>query len=1046
MNNEYKNPDNLLNMSMNKIYNNTLFKRIKYLASLGWAAFVVGVILTVSTLDVSAQTLHQNSPSDPGTARLTGQVTTEEGHPIENVRISIKDTEVTVITDKEGRYSMDVPGLQQPVLVFQKETYEDQEVPAGDNQQMNIKMERIEEVPLLWGRQQREFLTASVSVIAGDVMKNLPGSNRNNVLGGRLTGLTVQQGNGLPGVENSTLYVRGLNSLSSNSALLVVDGYPRENASYLNPEDIESVSVLKDAAATSIYGMRGGAGIVLITTKRGIESPLTINVNTSYGLKEPTFMPNYLNSAQYAYLYNEASRNDGGTNVYSPADLEGYQNGSNPYDYPDVNWSNRFLNNVNSSQRYNLSARGGTDRIKYFASMAYDLHSGIYNTDADRNTYNTNHEFDNYYLRTNVDVQVSTNLQAKLDVGVQQKEFNFPGNSAQSTGNIISTLYGLPPNAHPIFNADSSLAGTSQYTNNPYGLINESGYSRRTTRASDVVFTLSQNLGQLTEGLSARGSVSFDSYFSHDIRRHKGFYVYEGSLENERGVNDPSEQVNQSSFSGNQRTFDLQLGLDYQRTFGLHDLNSRVFINEYTFSAEGPELPRVYRGLMGRVNYIYNNRYIADFSFAWQGSEQLGDNNRYIFYPALSVGWILTEEAFLNESTAINFLKLRASHGRSGNDRDIAYFQKQSFFEVIGSSYQFGTNLHSYRGFREGLIGSPNIRPSSTSKSNIGLDAELFGNRVSLTGDFFYEKTTDIITSLNRISGLLGAPSTITSNAGSVENKGVEMSLRYGNFGRSEFQYSIGANISYAKSKIIDMQERLYAHDYNYRTGHPVGTRFGLEAIGFFYDEEDIINSPDQSAYGTARPGDLKYRDVNGDGVVDEDDVVRIGNSWMPQVLFGATLNLSYKGIDFSALLEGVTGTETFLANYAYYDFYPGGTGNLMEHHLDRWAYDPDLGIDTRETAAYPRLSLQGENTNSKQPNSTFWLRDGSYLRVKSIELGYNLPAGILESIALRNVRVFATVYNAFTFSEIDVVDPEVGNGAVFPIQRMMNFGINLQF
>lgn len=1028
-------------MNYNKIYTTCSKRRI--IVPFGWFIVLIGMMLCVNIPNARAQAYHEHTQHDAD--GITGRVTTSDGQPIANVRIAVKGSGQATESDRDGWFSLETED-EQPVLIFQKDEYIEQEVEAEYNSRLHVELRPSPDVHLLWGKQQRDFVAASVSTVSGDKLMNLPGSNRNNVLGGRLTGLTVQQHNGTPGLENSTLYVRGLNTLSSNSALIVVDGYPRENASYLNPHDIESITVLKDAAATAMYGMRGGAGVVQITTKRGNQGPLSVGFNTSYGFQEPTRFPSYLSSYEYAYLYNEASRNDGGGNVYSEADLEGYRSGTDPFTYPDIGWRNQFLNDVNSSQRYNLTARGGSDQIQYFASLAYDQNSGIYNVDKEANSYNTNQDFENYSLRTNLDIQISSKLQAQLDVGIQQKEFNYPGNSSGSTNRILTELYNLPPNVHPVFNADSSLAGTSQYTNNPYGLINMSGYSKGTTRAADAIFTLTHSLDGLTEGLSARGSVYFDSYFSHDIRRHKGFYVYEGNIDNERGVNDPSEQVNQSSFSGNQRAFDLQLGLDYQRSFGLHNLTGRVFANEYTLSSEGAELPRVYRGLLGRVNYVYNNRYIADLSFAWQGSEQIGGDNPYILYPALALGWIVSEESFLNESSAINFLKVRASHGLTGNDRDMAYFQKQSFFDVVGTAYHFGTNLSSNRGFAEGLIGNPAIKPETNRKSNIGIDAELFGSRVVFSGDVFYEKTTDIIVELNRISGLLGAPSTITSNAGIVENRGFELALGYGNPGRSDFQYSLMANVSYAKSKIIDMQERTYPHPFNYRTGHPVGSRFGLVALGFFQDEDDIANSPDQSAFGSTKPGDLKYRDVNNDGIIDQDDFARIGKSWLPEMVFGATLNLSYKGIDFSALVEGATQAEKFLTNYAFYDFYPNGTGNLMDHHLNRWAYYPDLGVDTRATATYPRLSLQGENSNNKQPNSTFWLKDASYLRVKSVELGYSLPEQLLQTIALTQLRVYATVYNAFTFDKIEVIDPEVGNGAVFPIQRMINFGINLQF
>src|SRR5690625_4819344 len=420
-----------MNMNFNKNYLSSQSKRMEYVSLFRWTLLIAIGVLVLSPALSHAQddAFSANTMASTLPATITGRVTYASGTPLENVQIQIKGSETIGLTDREGFYTLDLD-RGATLLVFEKENYVSREVVPAEKMPLNVVLDPIEVVHLLWDEQSRNRLTASVSVISGDELRNLPGSNRNNVLGGRATGLTVQQSNGLPGEENSALYVRGLNSLSSNTALLLVDGYPRENASYLNPQDIESVTVLKDAAATTIYGMRGGAGVVLVNTKRGVEGPLTISVNSSYGFQESTAMPNYLNAYDYAYLYNEASRNDGGSDIYSPTDLENYRTGNNPYDYPDVNWINRYLKDATSSQRYSLSARGGTDRIRYYTSMAYDRNSGIYHTDQDANTYNTNHQFGNYYLRTNVDVQVSTNLMAKLDVGVQQKEFNFQGNSA----------------------------------------------------------------------------------------------------------------------------------------------------------------------------------------------------------------------------------------------------------------------------------------------------------------------------------------------------------------------------------------------------------------------------------------------------------------------------------------------------------------------------------------------------------------------------------------------------------------------------------------
>ncbi|MEX0685104.1 MAG: TonB-dependent receptor [Balneolales bacterium] len=1000
------------------------------------------LILFSGTVLLNASNLQEAANNENG---ITGRVLTSEGIPVPNVNISVKGTAYATKSDENGLFTLEADAAQ-PVLVFQKDEYHGREIDAGSgDDEINVVLEPIDYVNLIWGKQQAENVSASVSRISGDELINLPGYNRNNVLGGRLTGLTVQQSNGTPGLENSSLYVRGLKSLSNNTALVIVDGYVRPNADYLGAHDIESVTVHKDAAATAIYGMRGGAGVVEITTKRGKDEPLSVNFDSHYGFQEATRTPNYLGSHDYAYLYNEASRNDGGTNLYSSSDLASYADGTDIYGHPNVNWRDEFLRDYTSTQRYNLSARGGSEIIRYFASFGYANNNGIYDVDNDANLYSTNQDFDSYNLRTNVDMQVHPRVMVKMDIGIQQQEFNYPGPSG-SMSNIMTSLYQLPPNAHPVFNEDGSLAGTTQYTQNPYGLINNSGYTSATTRSTDASFNLIHDWSALTEGLSARGSVGFDGYFTHNIERNKEFYVYEGSLgeDNIRGDNNQPNQRNASNFSGNQRVIDVKAGFDYERTFGSSALDGTAFFNQNTFSTDGNQLAHVYQGVMGRMNYAYNNRYLAGFSFAYQGSEQTGDNNRYIFYPAVSLGWIISEESFLNESNSINFLKIRGSHGLTGDDRGIGYFQKFSFFER-GGSYLFGTNLSSQGGYREGILGTPNIRPETTRKSNLGVDATLFGDRISFSGDVFFEKTTDIITELNQIPSLLGTRIPTTGNAGIVENRGFELSLGYGNNG-NDFKYSLTGNFSYAKNKVIDMQEQDYPYDYNYRTGQPLGSIYGLESIGFFYDDAEVNNSPDQSAFGSYGPGDLKYRDLNDDGTIDIDDFSKIGKSWMPEIVYGVNLNLEFKGVDFSALLEGIGNADRMLGNYAYYDFYPNTNGNLMEHHLDRWAYDPTNDIDTRDTAKYPRLSLEGDNTNSKQPNSTFWLRDASYLRVKSIELGYSLPGSATSLISLSGLRVFATVYNAFTFDKIDVVDPEVGNGAVYPIQRMMNFGINAQF
>jgi TonB-linked SusC/RagA family outer membrane protein len=1000
------------------------------------------IVLTILLFEFSPAMAGMQSRNDAKSKSVKGIVISREGKPLSDVTIIIKGTDFTSLTDQKGQFTLS--GISDnSILVFSKNDYGTVEVPSAGQTEFKITLNSEKYVNLLWMRQNSKLVTEAVSSIDGEDLKDLPGMNRNNLLGGRITGLTVQQNNGEPGLENSALYIRGLRTLggAKQSPYILVDGYWRDNASYINPYDIESISVLKDAASTAMYGLRGSNGVVLITTKRGKEEPVKVSLDAKYGLQTPTRIPKYLDSYNYAYLYNEALRNGGGVDKYDATALEAYRTGSDPYHYPNVDWGKEFLKNYSTQQDYNLSIRGGNKMVRYYASAGYVDNTGLYNIDKKVNTYNTNSDFKVYRLRSNIDVQVSKNLLASMEMGFRQEIRNYPGLMDNSANRIFTALYQLPPNVFPIFNEDGSVAGNTQYTNNPYALLNNNGYSIYNVRNTDAAFKLKYDLSDLLKGLSARASVAFDSYFEQTINRNKGFVVYEGSLANERGVKNPATQQNTSTVGDNQRIFDMLAGLDYDRTFGKHSLTGTVFANQTTYEGDGSIMPHNYQGIMGRAGYVFDNRFIAGFSFAYQGSEQISDNQRFQFFPAVSAGFILADNS---AGSLFNFLKIRGSHGLTGNDSAIGYFQKLYYFEKSGN-YLIGDNLSSYPQYREGVMGNPDIISEKTQKSDLGIDGVLCNNHFNFSADVFYEKTKGIIVDLNRIPTLLGALNVPKGNEGTVENKGFEVQLGYNNK-LSEFRYGAMGNFSFARNKIIDQEEQDHAYSYNYATGHPIGSQFGLQALGFFKDDADISASPLQT-YGTVRPGDIKYKDVTKDGKIDIDDISCIGNSWMPEIVYGLTLNLGYKGFDISALIEGVDQVEKKLTGSAYWEFYPNGLGKVMEHHLDRWAYYPELGIDTRETATYPRLSLEGDNTNNKAPNSTFWLKDASYTRLKSVEIGYSLPAKLLKNLQISKLRIYATGYNLLTFDKIKVIDPESpGNGIAYPIQRIINLGLTAQF
>lgn len=1005
------------------------------------------VLLLLAAVDLNAFNVSGNNFFQGGNQvkTITGKITTPDGIPISGVTVSVKDKTILAESDNNGRFSVDA-GQANAVIVFSKTGYEKKEQAYAGQEYLEVTLKQERYVNVLWGRLKKDYVTDAISSISGDELKDVPAVNRNNVLGGQFTGLTVQQSDGEPGLESSSLYIRGLRTLggATQTPYILVDGYARDNASYLNPYDIESITVLKDAASTAMYGLRGGNGVVLITTKRGKDEPIKVTLDAKYGYQEPTQMAKYLDSYNYAYLYNEAQRNAGLPEKYSQSALEAYKSGSDPYNYPNVDWGNAFLKKNSPQQDYNLSMRGGNKSLRYYASAGYVKSAGLYNVDKNANTYNTNLDFNVFRLRSNIDVQVTKRFQVSMEIGERQETRNYPGLMATNSTRIIGALNQLPPNAFSIFNADQSLGGTAQYLNNPYGLLNSAGYSIFTVRNTDAAFKVKYDLDFITKGLSARGAVSFDSYFEQTINRNKGFVVYEGNLLNVRGVLSPATQQNGNSIGADQRVFDMQGGLDYDRSFGKHNITGTLLAEQTSYAGDGGNMPHYYQGLMGRANYIYNGRYIAQVTFGYQGSEQTSNNKRFVLFPAVSVGWIASEESFLKGSDAVNFLKIRASHGLTGNDSQIGYFQKLSFYEKSGS-YLIGDNLSSYGGFREGVIGDPNITCEKVRKSDIGIDGTFFNSHFSLSADVFYEKTTGIIVALNRLPTMLGALSILTGNAGIVENKGYEIQLGYNNK-IGDVSFGASGNFSYAKNKIIDQQEADHTFPFNYTTGYPIGSQFGLQSNGFFNDAADIAASPIQS-YGAVRPGDLKYKDITNDNIVNVDDISYIGKSWMPEMVYGVTLDLGYKGFDFSALIEGISNVATKLSGTAYWEFEPNGLGKVMDQHLGRWAYYPDLGIDTRATATYPELSLAGSNTNNKAPNSDFWLKDASYVRLKSVEIGYTFPSSVIKFLKLSKLRVYANGYNLLTFDKIKVIDPEMpGDGVAYPIQRMVNVGITAQF
>ncbi|WP_341835689.1 TonB-dependent receptor [Chitinophaga pollutisoli] len=906
------------------------------------------------------------------------------------------------------------------------------------------------------GKQLLQEVTGSFSQIRGASVENVPVINNENRFQGLLSGLFVMQNNGEPGDESATFQMRGKRTFRTNSPVILIDGFER-SMDFLDPNEIESITVLKDAAATAQYGLRGGNGIILVTTKRGQEGKIKITFNARAGVKAPTTKPNLLNSYDYATLYNEALTNDGNAPRYSESDLEKYKNASmgiyasdmDRYLYPDINWYDQYMNKSTWQQRYSASVEGGNKNARYFLSAGYTGNSGLYKVDKSANTYNTNADFNMITLRSNIDVNVNKRFGISLDISGRQEQRTYPGARGDAALRVFRSLYKTPPNAFPVFTPDGKLGGTKDWSANPYGLLNRQGYSLYYVRSMFATLRAKHELDFITPGLSVQGTVAFDSWYDMVTNRSKGFKVFDlrqpsgdveynpdGSIKYVETGSD-SQMSSGVEYPSTRRILNYEGALNYQRTFGLHAVSAVVAMNQRIISTEdGTNIPRAYLGGNGRVSYAFNKRYLAEFNFGYQGSEQFLPGHKFGFFPAASLGWVLTEENFLKDNSWINFLKLRGSYGITGNDDIGGYFLWFQKYAGAGG-VNFGYTSVGYSGWNETAFALDNVTWEKVHKTNVGIDAVFLKNRLNVTFDYFYEKNTDIMIqpALPYLMGIRFPDFPI----GIIENKGFDASLRYTQqFGGLEV--SLLGTVTRAENKVINRGEEIPRFAYQARTGRPLDAIYGLEALGLFQNQDEIDASPTQT-FGQVRPGDIKYKDQNGDNVIDAYDEVYLGQGNFPTLQYGAGLGLRFKGIDLNLLFTGQNGQQLGLTGESVWEFHDNGT--VRDHHLGR--FNPE-DPSSQANATYPRLSLSNKANN--QRTSTYWLRDGNMVRLKTLELGYTLPKKFAEKIRLDNARIYASGYNLFTWSSTGLVDTEARSShyVLYPIQRIINAGISVTF
>ena len=920
---------------------------------------------------------------------------------------------------------------------------------------------------IAFGTQPAQHVSTAISTVYGrDLEKNF-NLNLGNTLYGRLSGLVVTQGGSEPGVATPGMLIRGINTFggASNAPLYIIDGFisngtgPANAFMQLTPEEIESISVLKDAAATALYGARAANGVVLVTTKAGKEGQLKVSFTTRQGFNQAQALPQFLNAYDYSVLYNEALNNDGLPIRYTDADLEAYKNGSDPVFHPDVDWYDQVLRPASYASSYNLNFGGGDKFVRYFVSLNALSSQGLFKKFGDLSDESIDSKYAKYNFRSNLDISLSRRLSAEFRIAGSIEASSNPNN--YTTGSTFSLLQSLPPNAFPVYNPNGSYGGNALYAN-PVGNLISTGFYNNNSRTILSSLKFTEQLDMITKGLSVSAAISINNYFEQGSRKSKQYPRY--SLT--RGVTGDtiySPPVGQlTSLSGAEETLDqyrnfiVQAFLNYQRTFGKHDISAMVMMNNDNVTLFGPASdpsnptanstdPYKHNSAAGRLTYVLNQKYIAEFSLGYMGSEIFAPEKRYGFFPAGSVGWILSNEGFLKQSQAINFLKLRASYGLVGNDiiASQGLSTRYAYTPTFGGGgYFFGTGNTGVGGFAENAIANNNVTWEKEKSLNVGLDIAFF-KHFEASFDYFNRDRYDILVGSNSTIPLYLGVITPTLNQGKTNNNGFDFALRYNSDTKKAFQFFAAANVFYATSKIVFNAEAIQLNPLLLSTGNKIGQPLGLKAIGFYSADDIAQRSIDpKSVPGVLteviRAGDIKYQDIGGpegkpDGIIDGNDRMPIGNPSQPALSAGLHTGLRYKGFDLDLVFQGVTGNTVYLGGNTFHAFQ--SNGQVAPIAFGRWT------PQTAESATYPRLSSR-DNLNNYQ-FSSFWQRDGSFVKLRSAEIGYALPAQLTDKVRISSARIFINGTNLFSWDNIEYGDPESLTG--YPVMRTLTLGLNIQ-
>ena len=983
-----------------------------------------------------------------------------------------KGTTNGVITDFDGVFKLTVS--ENAVLQISYIGYQTQEVKVAGKTTLDITLredtEMLEEVVVVgYGAQKKESVIGAISQVTSKDLLSTPSANISQAISGKITGVITSQTSGAPGADDAQIYIRGRATFAGDAQpLVLVDGVER-SFSQIAPDDIETISVLKDASATAVYGVRGANGVMLITTKRGKEQKPVVSLTANWQIQSPTRKDTYLDSYQSVMLLEEALANDGLPSQFSADDIEMYRrsvagelSGRDAMLYPNVDWYDQVLSNTAPAQRYNVSVTGGTKRMRYYASGEfYDQKSIVKNLSNDQFGNTSSPGFRRYSFRANTDFFLTTDLTFSVNFGTRFEERRGP-NTNDSTPNYSEIFYELNhtpgwlfPVSYSIPNGESTrtlYAGTSQYQNNIVARLTEAGYYKSTNVVNETNFIVDYKMDWLTEGLSVKGMLSFDYENLHRNNYTRNFATYElnddtnyESLTAYNKFNTDTELTHGSEFTSIYKLY-MEAQVNYARKFGKHDVTAMALYmqNDYRSKAD---LAKRYQGLVGRVTYAWDDRYLAEFNAGYNGSENFMKGKRFGFFPAFSIGWRLSNEPFMQKySDWLNNLKIRASYGQVGNDvYQVNGVQQRFLYEQkwsqITNDYYFGTTGQT--GIYDAQYPNYGVTWERAHKYNVGIEFGFFNGMLTGNVDVFYEKRNDILTTYLTRPEWVGVVMA-AANLGKTKNQGYEIELKHSNHIGSDFHYTIGFNFSHARNEILSMDEPSIKTDYRKREGHPINQYFGLICDGYVTQADlDSGNLPDSRFSSDVKVGDLKYRDMNQDGFIDDRDETFIGYSDIPENMYALNLSANYKNWGFSVMFQGVDHVSRYYDAEAMFAFINGG--KVKEHHLERWNPAESEAYNLAH-AKYPLLHYNDYGDHNQRQNSYF-LKNGAFLRLKNIELSYTLPERWSHKVGMSDCRLYINANNLVTWDHLDgLTDPESNGSNRFPIMKTVNFGVNIKF